>query len=258
MIVSIFTREQNSKLINLIEELKTQSINPIIRVYSDSFFDYPGIEIFYTEWKNISQKRNLAIQMAKDNDLLFLLDDDNKLADSFFLEKLENTYLQIYNKFWCSIVSPLVNRRQTDKIQSWGVHFLYLFGKVIVNREILWEYWPVKWIWGNSLFWYARCFKKSNFDEKIWYIREDLDYSYSLREKKVYVFVVNQKIYHLERDKSRLEQSFLVWDGFERKIRNRDIFVKKHGNLFQKLVYWLFWRWISLFYWKYLKIKFSK
>ena len=258
MLVSIFTRWKNEKLINLIEELRLQTIKPKIRVFSDSFFDFPGIEIVYTQWKNISEKRNLAIDMAKEEDLLFLLDDDNKLGDNKFLEKMKNTYLEIFDKYGCCVISPLINWRTTDRIQSAGVYFSYFLGKVIVNRKVLWSYWDVRGIWWNSLFWYGRCFKKSKFDENIWYVREDLDYSYSLNEKWVKVFVINQKIFHLERDKTRLEQSFLLWEAFNKKVRNRDIFVKKHGNFIQKIIYWLFWRWISLFYWKYLKIKFRK
>ena len=255
MIVSIFTRWKNDKLINLISELQNQTIKPIIRVFSDSFFDYPEVELIYTEWKNISEKRNLAISMAVDDDFLFLLDDDNKLNDSKFLEKLQNTYLNIFKKFWCSIISPLIKWRQTKIIQSAWVKFSYILGKVLVNKKVKGDYWQVKWIWWNSLFWYWKCFKQAKFDENIWYIREDLDYAYSLWEKWVKIFVVNQNIYHLERDKTRLEKSFISWDLLKKKVKNRDIFVKKHGNFFQKLIYWLYWRWVSLFYWLYLRAK---
>jgi len=258
MIVSIFTRWKNDKLVNLISELQNQTIKPVIRVFSDSFFDYPEVELVYTEWKNISEKRNLAISMALDDDFLFLLDDDNKLQDNQFLEKLQNNYLKIFQKFWCSIISPLIKWRQTQIVQSAWVKFSYVFGKVLVNRKIKGDYWQVKWIWWNSLFWYGRCFKQAKFDKNIWYIREDIDYAYSLWERWVKIFVVNQNIYHLERDKTRLEKSFISWDFFKKKIKNRDIFVKKHWNFFQKLVYWLYWRWVSLFYWLYLRFKDEK
>ena len=75
--------------------------------------------------------------MSDEEDLLFLLDDDNKLDDNKFLEKMKNTYLEIFDKYGCCVISPLINWRTTDRIQSAGVYFSYFLGKVIVNRKVL-------------------------------------------------------------------------------------------------------------------------
>ena len=167
----------------------------------------------------ISWKRNLAIKQCE-TEYLFLLDDDNRIFDWKFLEKIFKKYNKIERKYGDCIVSPIIYRRDTNIIQSGGIKFCYIFWKVFVNKKIKWDYWLTYWMWWNSLFWRINFFKKCNFDENIWFIREDIDYTYSLREKWVKIFVVNEKINHMERKKTLSEKSFISWELFKKKIRN--------------------------------------
>lgn len=248
--IAIFTRWENQKLLNLIKDLENQDFrNFEIKIYSDIFFKYDK-QVINTKWKNISKKRNLAISECKTN-FLFLLDDDNRIYNKKFLSNLIKTYKNInYEK---KIISPTIYWRNTKTIQSAGIKFCYLFGKVIVNKKIKWEYWETKWMWWNSLFWETKIFKISQFDENIWFIREDIDYCYSLWEKWVKIFVSKIWINHIEKDKNIAEKSFVYGNIFKRKIRNRNIFVKKHWNIFEKIMYWTIWYSLWIIYWKIIR-----
>jgi len=248
MKIAIFTRWKNGKLLNLLNDLQTQSVSTQINVYSDEDFFFSWVNIVKTPGASIAQKRNFAADWAEDDEFLLMLDDDNRIFNKDFLLKLNQFYNKI--KEQDKILSPVVYYRTTWKIQSAGVRFCYLLGKVFVNKKIKWDFWEVEWMWWNSLFGKWKDFKKARFDEGIWYIREDLDYTYSLRENGCKVFVVNLPINHMERDKTLAEKSFVAGEIFKRKIKNRDIFVKKHWNSWQKLVYWLFGRWVSMIWWK--------
>ncbi len=248
MNIAIFTRWKNNKLLDLINDLSSQTEQFSLSIYSDSFFSDKWINVINTKNLNLSQKRNLAINSTNENDFLLMLDDDNRIFDKNFLVKLKNFYNQI--KKPVKVISPVVYYRTTGKIQSAGVKFSYLFWKVFVNKKIKGDFWEVYWMWWNSLFWKWKDFRKAKFDEKIWYIREDLDYTYSLKEKWCKILVVNLKINHMEREKTLAEKSFVEGEIYKRKINNRDFFVKKHWNKYQKIVYWLFWRWVSMIWWE--------
>jgi len=251
--INIFTRWKNEKLLDLISDLRKQFFKDFkIKIFSDTFFEVQE-EIIFTENMNISQKRNLAISTS-DTNFLFLLDDDNRLFDVNFLANLINTFKKVSSKEWECVVSPTIIWRDTDIIQSAGIFFCYFLWKVFASKKKPNDYKLVKWIWGNSLFWKTSTFKKASFDEKIWFIREDIDYSYSLREKWIKIIVLNQWINHIERDKTLAEKSFVAGNVFERKIKNRDIFVSKHGNFLQKLLYYIFWRWVAIVIWKIKRI----
>jgi len=249
--ISIFTRKKNKKLLDLISDLKKQGFSNFqVKIYSDKTFKLENIKVIETKWKNISQKRNQAIIDCK-TDFLFLLDDDNRIYNQDFLKNLFNYSDKIQEKH---ILSPVIYWRDTEIIQSAGIRFCYILWKVFANKKIKWNFWTTAGIWGNSLFWKTKNFKKASFDEEIWFIREDIDYSYSLRENWVKIFVVNEKINHQERDKTEAEKSFLVWEAYKRKIKNRNIFIKKHWNILQKIAYWLIWYWLWIIYWKFIKL----
>ena len=248
--IAIFTRWENQKLLNLIKDLNNQNLKEFeIKIYSDIFFEN-NKQIIHTEWKNISEKRNIAISECKTK-FLFLVDDDNRIYDKDFLQKLIDTYKKInYDK---KIISPTIYWRDTEQIQSAWIKFCYLLGKVIVNKKIKWDFRETKGMWWNSLFGETKIFKLSNFDEKIWFIREDIDYCYSLRKKWVKIFVSKIWINHMERDKNIAEKSFVYGDVFKRKIQNRNIFIQKHWNIFQKIMYWTIWYSLWIIYWQILR-----
>jgi glycosyltransferase involved in cell wall biosynthesis len=97
--IAIFTRQNNEKLQNLIKDINNQSLeNFKIKIYSDKYFELPNTKVIETKNKNISEKRNLAIQNSNSK-YLFLLDDDNRIYDKKFLEKLLNKYKILKEKY---------------------------------------------------------------------------------------------------------------------------------------------------------------
>lgn len=252
--ISIFTREKNEKLLNLISDLEKQSFkNFDITIFSDKSFEYKNINIINTNKKNISEKRNLAIQLNQKK-YLFLLDDDNRIYDNNFLKNILEKYKKIENNFWEVILSPTIYWRDTKQIQSSWIYFNFFLWKVFANNQkIDWEYKQIKAIWWNSLFWKTKTFKKAKFDENIWFIWEDIDYCYSLWEKWVKFFITNDIINHQERNKTKAEKSFISWNWFYKKIKNRNIFVKKHWKIYEKILYYSFWYWLWIIYWYVLK-----
>ena len=250
----IVSRWKNKKLVNLIKNLKEQSIKTNIKVYTDEFFEFDGVEIIHCKWKNVAEKRNLTI-FETNSEYLFLVDDDNEIKDKDFLKKMLETYKKIEKKHWESIISVLMMWRNTDIIQSAGLKFCYLLWKVFANKKIKWEYWKVEGIWTNTLFGKTKYFQKAKFDKEIWFIREDIDYTYSLKENWVNLFVINQRINHQEKDKDELEKSYIKWNLFYKKLKNRNLFVKKHWNILQKLMYWSIWYWLWIIVWKYKRWK---
>jgi len=254
--IAIFTRQDNEKLQKLLEDLQKQSFSDFkIKIFSDKKFK--NTQIIYTENKNISQKRNQAI-WEWNSEYLFLLDDDNRIYDKYFLEKLIKKYENIEKNEWENIISPTIFWRDTNIIQSAGIRFCYLLWKVFSNKHQKWEYWETKWIWWNSLFGKRKYFQKAKFDEEIWFIREDIDYAYSLREKWIKIFVVKEKINHMEKDKTELEKSFIKWDIYYKKLKNRNIFVKKHWNLIQKIAYYSVGNWLGRFVWEVKRLMYHR
>lgn len=253
--IAIFTRWKNDKLNNLLEDLSRQTAKIDIKIYSDESKQIWSYQTIFTPWQNISKKRNLAIKNT-DKKYLFLLDDDNRIYDISFFNKLLDNYKKVQKYYKQAIISPIIYYRDTNIVQSAGIKFCYILWKVCVRKQIEWDFQETKWIWWNSLFWETQYFKKNKFDEDIWFIWEDIDYIYGLREKWVKTFIVNQKINHIERDKTRAEKSFVQWkEMFQKKIKNRNIFVKKHWNILQKVSFYIVWYLLWIIYWKVIQFK---
>ncbi len=253
--VAVFARGENQKLTNLLKDLSNQNKKLNIKIYSDSKEQIENYTTIYTEDKNIAEKRNIAIENCESK-YLFLLDDDNRIYNNDFFDNLLDKYTKVQQYYKKAIISPIIYYKNTDTIQSAWIKFCYILWKVCVNKKIKWEFQETKWVWWNSLFWQIEYFKKNKFDENIGFVSEDIDYIYWLREKWVKTFMVNEKINHMERDKTRAEKSFVSWKSmFKRKIRNRNIFVKKHWNIIQKISYYLVWYLLWIIYWKLIQFK---
>ena len=98
----------------------------------------------------------------------------------------------------------------------------------------------------NGIFSKASTLKKSQYDEQIARISEDLDYTLSLHEQWIQLRVLDDlKVIHHERDKTRLEQARIgSYSQAKQKSRNRFLFTKKHWNknqLYQFYFCWLPW-----------------
>lgn len=252
--IAIFTREKNEKLDNLLKDLKKQTIWVKIKLYNDKEQEIEWIENIETKDKNIAEKRNQAIRECTTR-YLFLLDDDNRIYDEQFLQKLIKNYQKVQIKEKKSIISPIIMRRDSEIVQSAGIKFCYFLGKVMVNKKIKWDFWETKGMWGNSLFGETKFFQFEKFDEKIGFVSEDIDYIYSLKERWITTFVINQKINHMEKDKTKAEKSFVKdKESLDRKIKNRKIFVKKHAKGMEKVLYRSCGHWVGIIYWNLLKI----
>jgi len=252
--VAIFTRWENEKLKNLLNDLSRQNTKFNIKIYSDENKQIWNYKTIYTKSKNMAWKRNLAIKNCQ-KEYLFLLDDDNRIYDKAFFNNLLDKYQKVQKFYNKAIISPIIYYKDTDIVQSAGIKFCYILWKICVRKKIKWEFQETEWIWWNSLFWKIEYLKKNSFDENIGFISEDIDYIYWLREKWVKTFIVKLKINHIEKDKTRAEKSFVSWKNmFKKKIRNRNMFVKKHWNLLQKTSYYLLGYWLWIIYWKIIQI----
>lgn len=93
---------------------------------------------------------------------------------------------------------------------------------------------------GNGVFAKAQLIKATKYDENIAWIAEDLDFVYRLHQKaQVFVFA-DLKVLHWEREKNILEQARIGTPASaKQKITNIFLWVKKHGNLSQTLLFLL-------------------
>ncbi len=210
---------------------------------------------------NVSFARNLGRSLVS-SEYVYFLDDDNFFDSKFFWRSLEE-----YDKFsnTCQdkiLYSPIIMRRDTDRIQSRGIkafHFSLwwpepvIFGgwkNIVVKifrpffraapfyKET--EYYTrVAAIWGNSLFAEKNIFESFPFDEDMWFVFEDLDFAYRVTRSGMPLYVSkSNRIYHMEREKTRLEKSFLAnpKSAFQ-KAKNRVLFVRKNASFYKKILF---------------------
>lgn|GEM_PF-916573 len=94
-------------------------------------------------------------------------------------------------------------------------------------------------IGGNSLFGKTAHFKELLFDERMPFVFEDIDLTHR-RYRHIGPIAVSRHnvIHHMERDKTKLEQSFIATeDGVYQKAKNRILFVKNNANTWQKILF---------------------
>lgn len=114
------------------------------------------------------------------------------------------------------------------------------------NQEDDHFYYP-KMIGSNSLFGRTEYFQQLRFDERIPFIFEDVDFTHR-RERTVGPIVVSKTniIHHMERDKTKLEQSFIANTyGAHQKAKNRILFVQNNANAWQKIQFYGFGLWFN-------------
>jgi GT2 family glycosyltransferase len=87
----------------------------------------------------------------------------------------------------------------------------------------------------------AYIFKHILFDEKFDFVYEDLDFTYRIHRAGHPIVVLRDlKIYHMERDKTMLEEAWVgnTYTAY-RKAKHRMIFVKKYGSLTDKIKFYM-------------------
>jgi GT2 family glycosyltransferase len=138
------------------------------------------------------------------------------------------------------VICPTLKYRNTEIIQNQGFsHFRYREGRPIINLLGNQHSAKIQMFSGNGLLGTSQLFQSVSYDENIARIAEDLDFTLSLYERGVQLFVFSDlSVHHYEREKTKLEQA---WIGSpsqaHQKARNWFLFVRKHGTLSNKLAF---------------------
>lgn len=222
-----------------------------------SFFKNQGLEVikrtnFLTNNNSVfnpdhgrwaSYVRNFGIKQSK-GEFIQLFDDDNEVEPDF-LEKCfkKRESLTSETKSEC-VILPSLYYRDTEQIQNqWFSHFNYRQSRPVLYLLNWKEKAQIQMFSWNGIFSKASTLKKSQYDEKIARISEDLDYTLSLHEQWIQLRVfADLKVKHHERDKTRLEQA-RIWSYSQakQKARNRFLFTKKHWNKKQLCQFYISW-----------------
>lgn len=232
-----------------------------------SFFENQDLEVikrtyFFTnnnsdfnsdhEWW-ASYVRNFGIQKAK-GEFIQLFDDDNEVNPDFLANCLKKREKKTSETKAECVILPSLYYRDLNQIQNqWFSHFNYLQSRPILHLLNWKKQAQIQMFSWNGIFSRASTLRKSQYDEKIARISEDLDYTLSLHEQWVQLRVFSDlKVIHHERDKTKLEQARIgSYSQAKQKARNRFLFTKKHGNkkqIFQFYICWLPWclTWLSM------------
>lgn len=210
---------------------------------------------------NASHARNHGCQIS-DAKFIYFLDDDNYFDPQF----LERSVFEYEKWAWMYqdriLYSPTIMWRQTGLVQSLWIktyHFLLgrpepvsfswwknkivklfrLFFPVSRYYKEFKDYIRISAIGGNSLLAKKSLFLQNPFDEVMWFVYEDLDFSYRITRTGIPLLLSRiNRIYHMERDKTKLEQSFIANPkGAFQKARNRILFVRKNGTGKQRFIF---------------------
>ena len=190
-----------------------------------------------------SYVRNFWIKQAK-GEFIQLFDDDNEVEPEFLESCLKKrAALTSRNKCEC-VILPSLYYRDTGQIQNqWFSHFDYRQYRPILYLLNWKEQAQIQMFSWNWIFSKASTLKKSQYDEQIARISEDLDYTLSLYEQWIELRVFSDlKVKHHERDKTKLEQA-RIWSYSQakQKARNRFLFTKKHWNKNQIYQFYICW-----------------
>ncbi len=193
-----------------------------------------------------SYVRNFGLKQAK-WEFIQLFDDDNEVGPDFLkncIDKREQITKETKSE---NVVLPSLYYRDTGQIQNqWFSHFNYRQSRPVLYLLNWKEKAEIQMFSWNGIFGKASTLKKTQYDEQIARISEDLDYTLSLYEQWIKLRVFSDlKVKHYERDKTKLEQA-RIWSYSQakQKARNRFLFTKKHWNkkqLYQFYICWLPW-----------------
>lgn len=201
--------------------------------------------------------RNFLIHQAT-HEMLFMIDDDNIFEKNFFQDCLDEyaELIQTY-KDVPVMYSPLIQRRDTSKIQTAGITWFrrWMPAYTYASR---WSKQNIKMLGANSLFWPTELFQKIWFDELYRSCLEDIDFSYRVWLSWAKTIVSDTtSIQHMEREKSLLQKKFL-WTpeiAYERS-KNRILFAKKNATKWQDIQYFGLGLWAQTFWFLLLSIIF--
>lgn len=248
--VSCFLKQthKNKELILIIDQIFTKES------YEDWFKDlfaskvHNNIHIFsnlnsnFTH-NNVSAMRNFWAQKAKWEYILFMDDDEDIHAD--YLTKNMEYRKKLRRIFWKDFVlTPTLMYRHTWKIQNQGFsYFNYWLSRPVLCVLGQREYARIQMYSWNSLFAPAYVFQENKMDERFDFVYEDLAYTQYLHSINYPIIVTKHiKIYHMEKDKTKLEQA---WVGNPmqayKKAKHRMLFVRKFATWRQLFQFYILW-----------------
>jgi GT2 family glycosyltransferase len=170
------------------------------------------------------------------------MDDDEDIPENYLsasIQYRQNLKKTIKKDF---ILTPTLMYRHTGEIQNQGFsHFNYWLSRPIgcVLGQRAWA--RIQMYSGNSLFAPAYIFQQNKMDERFDFVYEDLTYSYGLYTSGYPLIVTKDiEIYHMERDKTKLENAW-VGNDFQayKKSKHKILFIKKYATLRQKIQFFL-------------------
>jgi len=192
---------------------------------------------------NVSAMRNFAIQQAK-WDFLNFMDDDEDFPANYFERSLQlyHHHHKIYKKDL--MICPTLMYRHTGKIQNQGFsHYNFRYSRPIACELGAREYAEIQMYSGNSLFAPKSVFAKNHWDERFDFVNEDLTFTYGCHKNWVPIIVSKDlKIFHMERDKTKLEDA-RIGNAFQayKKSKHRILFVHKFASLREKIQFYVLW-----------------
>jgi glycosyltransferase involved in cell wall biosynthesis len=226
------------------------------------------VSIIFVTWEqagNASYARNIGRSNVI-SPYVYFLDDDNQFWPEFFAASIAE-YIALKRSSWGDILySPTVLWRMTNIIQSQGIKAFHALcgwlepvifagrkSKIVNALRFLFplpksyyhgaDYTKASMIWWNSLLSSKQIFDAYPFDENMAFVYEDVDAVYRITHSGIPLIVSNKvRIHHMERDKNKLQQSFLAMpESAYKKSKNRIIFVKKNYSPFQKTIFFIVW-----------------
>lgn len=252
--VIIPTRWDNEKLWKMLVCLADQTVLPHrVIVLSDKPEDVDmqrwelSLHPLYETWWDggVAAKRNIWIRTAT-SPFVLLLDDDNEFWPDF-VERLFGERQKVKG-----VVTPTIMRRKTSQIQSRGF------------RGISPWTWLLQWashasircVGWNSLWGQRETFLSFLFDETIPFVYEDIEWSMRLSAQEP-LHCVDVPIFHMEREKTRAEKSFVASSGVAarrdvfRKVSHGLLVVRRHFRRQELLIYclsgfWLYHGWLFM------------
>lgn len=232
-----FTKSEESDFVSFFQDQDLEVIN------RTNFFTNNNSEFNPNHGWWASYVRNFWLKKAK-WEFIQLFDDDNEVEPDF-LEKCLEKWEKITSETWAEcVILPSLYYRNTNLIQNqWFSHFNYRQSRPVLHLLNWKEKAQVQMFSGNWIFGLSSTLRKSQYDEEIARISEDLDYTLSLYEQWIQLRVfADLKIKHHERDKTKLEEARVgSYSQAKQKARNRFLFTKKHWNKTQTCQFYICW-----------------
>lgn len=218
-----------------------------------------NIDYDFTPQNWVSCTRNFGLKIidkiSKENDIIIFMDDDISLPDKKTFQKIMNIYSNDKN----FLIFPTVINWYSKKIETQWIISINPFTMKLKFIKPKTDKRKINMSSLQMLVWPYKIFKNFRFDERFQFVYEDLDFTYTISKHWIkIIWFSDLKILHWDKKESKAEKSY-VSNPFlaYQKWKNRILFVKKHFNIWQKIIFFTVWYWIHtlgliiiiLFFW---------